>query len=438
MLNSNSKKVGEEAALNTQTLGADVHPAIALARQDLLSDELRADPNPFFAELLEHAPILWSERHKAWLISRYDDVSMALKHDAFGSDRIAPYLASRVAPQDRERFKRMFELLGSMLLFHGAPIHTRLRGLVQKSFTPWRVQALQEGAERIATQLSENMLQRLNDGVENVDLFSEFCAPLPGQVIAGMFGVPVEDGVQLKAWAEELGLFMNGALGNPERNERVASAMTDLEAYLCGHIERYRKTPSDNILSGLVAAADEGGKLNYDELIATCMLLLDAGYKTVQYALVNSLLALLQLPDDWKRLATDPAVTQSGIEECIRFAPPGHYVIRRADRDLEFSGQKIEAGSRIYIVTGAANRDPRRFEEPNRFIIDRKRNPHVSFGGGIHFCLGAPLARMQMKAALTTFLRIMPRLELAVPLNSLEWQRVLILRGLDRLPARIA
>lgn len=424
--------------MNIQASGADVRPAIDLARQDLLSDELRADPNPFFAELLERAPVLWSERHKAWLISRYDDVAAALKHEAFGSDRIAPYLASRVAPEDRERFKRMFDLLGSMLLFHGAPIHTRLRSLVQKSFTPWRVQALQEGAERIATQLSEQMLQRLKDGSESVDLFDEFCAPLPGQVIAGMFGVPIEDGLQLKAWAEELGLFMNGALGNPERNERVAGAMADLEAYLRGHIDAYRKGPADNILSGLVAAADDGGKLNYDELIATCMLLLDAGYKTVQYALVNSLLALLQLPDDWTRLATDASVTQSGIEECIRFAPPGHYIIRRADRDLDFAGQTIAAGSRIYIVTGAANRDPRRFEEPNRFVIDRKRNPHVSFGGGIHFCLGAPLARMQMKAALTTFLRIMPRLELAVPLESLEWQRVLILRGLDRLPARIA
>jgi cytochrome P450 len=424
--------------LSIEALDVQARPAAALARLDLLSDELRADPFPLFAELLESAPVLWSERHRAWLISRYDDVTAALKHEAFGSDRIAPYLESRVAPQDRERFKRMFDLLGSMLLFHSAPIHTRLRSLVQKSFTPWRVKALQDDAERIAAELSEKMLQRLAEGVEHVDLFSEFCAPLPGQVIAGMFGVPIEDGQRLKAWAEELGLFMNGALGNPERNERVASAMTEFEIYLRRHIDAYRQNPADNILSGLVAAADEGGKLDYDELIATCMLLLDAGYKTVQYALVNTLLALLQLPTDWERLASDPAVTQSGIEECIRFAPPGHYIIRRADRDLEFGGQQIEAGSRIYIVTGAANRDPRRFDDPNRFVIDRKRNPHVSFGGGIHFCLGAPLARMQMKAALTTFLRIMPRLELAVPVASLEWQRVLILRGLDNLPARLA
>ncbi|WP_162256444.1 cytochrome P450 [Sphingomonas sp. Root710] len=424
--------------MSVETLKTGARPAAELAQLDLLSDELRADPYPFFAELLQSAPVLWSERHRAWLISRHEDVTAALKHEAFSSDRIAPYLESRVPIEDRERFKRMFDLLGSMLLFKAAPIHTRLRGLVQKSFTPWRVKALESDVERIATELSEAMLKRLKDGVEHVDLFSEFCAPLPGQVIARMFGVPVEDGALLKSWAHNLGMFMNAALDNPDRNERVAEAMTDLETYLRGHIDAYRQNPADNILSGLVQAADEGDKLDYDELIATCMLLIDAGYKTVQYSLVNGLLTLLQSPSDWHRFASDPAVAQSAVEECIRFAPAGNYIIRRADRDIEFGGQNIQAGSRIFIVTGAANRDPGRFEEPNRFMIDRQRNAHVTFGGGMHFCMGAPLARMEMKAALTTFLRIMPRLELAVPLGSLEWQRVLLLRGLDYLPARLA
>lgn len=236
--------------MSIEALDVQARPAAALARLDLLSDELRADPFPLFAELLESAPVLWSERHRAWLISRYDDVTAALKHEAFGSDRIAPYLESRVAPQDRERFKRMFDLLGSMLLFHSAPIHTRLRGLVQKSFTPWRVQALQDEAERIAAELSGKMSRRLAEGAEHVDLFSEFCAPLPGQVIAGMFGVPIEDGQRLKAWAEELGLFMNGALGNPERNERVANAMTEFEVYLRGHIDAYRRIRSTTSCRG--------------------------------------------------------------------------------------------------------------------------------------------------------------------------------------------
>jgi len=409
----------------------------AFAARDLLADDLRADPYPFFGDLLATAPVLYNVRHKAWLISRHEDVAAALKADAFGTDRIGPYLQSRIAPEDRDRFKRMFDLLGSMLLFHAAPVHTRLRGLVQKSFTPWRIQALQAEAERVATSLAEQVRSRLEAG-ETVDLLAEFCIPLPGQVIAKMFGVPVEDGVRLKHWAEELGLFINGALGNPERNERVARAMGEFEEYLKGLIDGYRSEPADNVLSGLVVAADEGSKLDYDELIATAMLILDAGYKTVQYTLANTLLMLMDLPADWERFATDPSIAQTAVEECLRLAPPGNYMIRRADKDMQFGGHNIPAGSRVYLVTGAANRDPERFSEPNRFVIDRKANPHISFGGGAHFCLGAPLARMEMKAALTTLLKIVPRLELAVPKESLQWQRVLILRGIEGLPVRIA
>lgn len=412
--------------------------AEALTRVDLMSDPLRADPSPFFADLLAQAPVLWSERHRAWLIASHEDVSSALKSGVFGTDRIGPYLQSRIPLQDRERFGRMFELLSSMLLFHGAPVHTRLRGLVQKSFTPWRIQALQADAERIANELAAAIKARFDAGEPTVDLLADFCIPLPGQVIAKMFGVPAEDGARLKHWAEELGMFINGALGNPERNERVAVAMAEFEAYLQEQIDRYRRVPADNILSGLVAAAEEGGKLSGTELLGTAMLILDAGYKTVQYALANTLLVLLQSPADWARLAAFHELPQGAIEECLRFAPPGNYMIRRADRDVEFGGHTIQAGSRVYLVTGAANRDPSRFENPDRFDIGRKLNPHVSFGGGAHFCLGAPLARMEMKAALSALLKTLPRLELAEPFSALGWQRVLILRGVDRVPARIA
>lgn len=410
----------------------------ALARADLISDEMRADPFPFFAQLLEHAPVIYNERHKAWVIAGHELISRALKAEQFGTDRIGPYLESRIAPQDRERFRRMFDLLSSMLLFRAAPVHTRLRGLVQKSFTPWRIQALREDTLRIGYELAGAIKQRLDAGEASVDLLEAFCIPLPGQVIAKMFGVPVQDGPRLKGWAEELGLFINGALGNPERNERVAVAMQEFEDYLREQIARYRKESADNILSGLVTAADDGGQLSEDELIATCMLILDAGYKTVQYALANTLLVLLESPEDWDALAAMEEVSQEAVEECLRFAAPGHYMIRRADADMDFEGHRIAAGSRVYLATGAANRDPARFADPQRFDIRRKIAPHLSFGGGAHFCLGAPLARMEIKAALTSLLRTVPRLELAEPMDALQFQRVLILRGVDRVPVRVA
>jgi cytochrome P450 len=158
----------------------------------------------------------------------------------------------------------------------------------------------------------------------------------------------------------------------------------------------------------------------------------------VQYTLANTLLQLLQSPDDWRRLVSSEEIANAAIEECLRFAPPGNYMIRRASSDLEFGGQHIKAGSRIYLITGAANRDPACFDDPQRFMLDRKVNPHLSFGGGAHFCLGAPLARMEMKAALKALVQTLPRLELAEPFSSLKWQRALILRGVDRVPARIA
>ncbi|KWX57353.1 cytochrome P450 [Mycobacterium sp. NAZ190054] len=408
-----------------------------LDQVNLVAPELAANPFPYFELLVEHAPVLWNRRMKAWLLSRYDDVSAALRDQTFGSDRIGPYLATRVSPGDRERFERMFDILGRWMVFLSPPDHTRLRGLVHKSFTPRRVRALQGKAESLAQGLADDVKRRLDAG-QTVDLMADFCVPLPGQMIAEMFGVPVEDGVRLKAWAEELGLFINGSLADPERNERVAVAMAEFERYLLDLVALYRREPADNILSGLVEANDDDGTLSEIELIATCMLILDAGYKTIQNAMANAIYQLRSAPDDWARMGSDPAVAVPAVEECLRFLGPGNVIVRRAAADIALGDQVIEQGSRVYLLTGAANRDPRRFEDAQRFRIDRRENPHLMFGQGIHFCLGASLARMELVAGLTTLTRTIERPELAVPEGDLSWHRMLILHGLDRLPVRKA
>lgn len=287
--------------------------------------------------------------------------------------------------------------------------------------------------------LATSLRDRLNAG-ETVDLMAEYAMPLPGQMIAGMFGVPIEDGARLKKWAEELGLFINGfRVGNldrADRDERVANAMHEFEEYLLGLIEGYRREPADNILSGLVEANDNDGTLTEVELLATCTLILDAGYKTIQNAMTNALYILMQSPDDWDRLASDSAVAMTAVEECLRFLGPGNVIVRRAVKDIEIGGEHIEAGSRIYLLTGAANRDPNQFEEPDQFRIDRRDNQHLMFGRGIHSCLGSSLARMELVAGLTTFVREIDRPELAVDPAELPWHRVLILHGTDSLPVR--
>lgn len=413
----------------TQTVRGD------LDQVSLVASDLAANPFPYFEALVEQAPVLWNKRMKAWLVSRHDDVSTALRDQTFGSDRVGPYLSTRVPAPDRARFEPMFDILGRWMVFLSPPDHTRLRGLVHKSFTPRRVRTLRGKAEALAQGLADEVGRRLADGA-TVDLMADFCVPLPGQMIAEMFGVPVADGVRLKGWAEELGLFINGSLGDPERNDRVAAAMAEFEAYLLDLVALYRREPADNILSGLVEANDTDGTLTEIELIATCMLILDAGYKTIQNAMANAIYLLLSSSSDWRRMGSDPEIAAGAVEECLRYLGPGNIIVRRATADTTLGGELIEAGSRVYLLTGAANRDPRRFEDPRSFRIDRRENPHLMFGQGIHFCLGASLARMEMVAGLTTLTRTVGRPALAVPEDELRWHRVLILHGLDALPVR--
>jgi cytochrome P450 len=407
---------------------------IALADTDLASDQNRADPFPYFAELVEQAPVLFNRRHRAWLVSSYDLVCAALRNPAIGSDRISPYVSS-ADESVRDQLGRMFDILSRWMVFVEPPDHTRLRSLVQRSFTPRRVAVLEQRATAIAGELADRVAEALaRDG--EVDLMGEYCAPYPGMLVAEMFGVPPEDGAVLREWAEVLGLFINGTRSEPGRDERVASAMAEFEDYLRGHIEAYRAEPQDNIFSGLVT--NEGDQaLSDTELIAMCMLVLDSGYKTVQNALANALFTLMDHPDDWERLASDPDRLPGAVEECLRYMGSGTLIIRRASADVTIGEAQIHAGDRVYLVSAGANRDPAKFERASEFDIDRSPNPHLSFGQGIHYCLGAALARMEMRVGLAALLERVPRLELAAPATSLNWHRALILHGVERLPARI-
>lgn len=407
-----------------------------LAQENLGSSENQSNPFPYFAALVAEAPVIFNERHRAWLVSGYEVVESALRNPSIGSDRISPYVSASAGGGEGD-LDRMFEILSRWIVFLSPPDHTRLRGLVHKSFTPRRVAALEKRAAEIASELADAMAQKLAATGE-VDVVADFCVPYPGQMIAEMFGVPVEDGIRLRRWAEVLGLFINGSPGNPERDRTVAHAMQEFEKYLRVQIEAYRAKPQDNILSGLVVASEDAESLTDTELIATCMLLLDAGYKTVQNALGNAVLTLMQHPAAWARLAAEPDLMPVAVEECLRFMGPGNLIIRRAREDVELAGHLLHADERVYLVPAAANRDPAKFVDPHEFVVDRFNNPHLTFGQGIHFCMGSALARMEMKVGLQVLLARLPRLEPVHSPAALSWHKALILHGVEGLPARVA
>jgi cytochrome P450 len=411
--------------------------AQALERVSLLTPELLVDPHPYFAELLAHRPVLWNEAHRAWLIARYDDVVAAFRSEAFGSDRIGPYARLRDARPGAD-LERMFTVLGKWMVFLSPPDHSRLRILAHRSFTPRQVRILKSRVETVAAELAAHLRARIAPRGSSVDLVEGFCLPLPGRVIAGVFGVPEADGEMLKSWAEELGLFINGSAREEDRDRRVADAILEFEKYLKSLIAGYRRRPADNILSGLVTANDQDDALSEEEVVATSMLILDAGYKTVQNALGNALVLLLDSPRDYQRLQDDSDLVPAAVEELLRLNGPSRLSVRRAVHDLELGGCRISKDSRVYLLQAAANRDPRRFDDPNELRIDRTSNSHLAFGMGIHFCLGAALARMELTSALSVLLRQLPPLELAEPAACLPRHRLLLLNGLERLPVRIA
>lgn len=404
-----------------------------LARTNLASPQMASSPFAFYADLLESGQVLWSERHHAWLVSGYDDVVAAFRHEQMGADRIAPYLRNQLSEDDRARFWRMFEILSKWLVFLDPPDHTRLRKLMHKAFTPRAVQALQGRIQQTAARQAAEVNARLDAG-EVVDLVVEFCEVIPPAIFSEMFGFSPEDGGQLKTWTEELGMFINGAPAKPGRDERVQAAVEGLETYFRGSIEKYRAHPAENILSVLVQASEDDDAMSDLELIATCITLIDAGYKTVQNAMCNAIYLLLQSEDGWERLASEPNLMTSAVEECLRLLGPAKTTVRRAKGDIDFGGASIKDGDRIYLVLAAANRDPRRFERPNDFVIDRSDNQHVAFAQGIHFCLGSALARLELTTSLAELVSQVPRPELAVPAEDLPWHRVTLLSGLEKLP----
>jgi len=378
------------------------------------------DPYPTYHRLRAEDPVHQNPLG-FWVLTRYEDVVAALRDPRLGKEAIASFVAAR--------FGTPVPAVGLSMLDRDPPDHTRLRGLVSKAFTPRVVEGLRPHVQRIVDGLLAGV-----EGAHAMDLIEEFAYPLPVIVICQMLGVPVEDRDQFRQWGLDIARGLDTIMLPPdsEVGRRSTAARGALAGYFRALIAERRAAPRGDLLSDLIAAEEAGDKLSVDELLATCILLLVAGHETTVNLIGNGTLALLRHPDQLRRLRADPGLIGSAVEELLRYDGPVQRTARIPSEDVTIGGRTIPKGELVMPFIGAADRDPAQFPDPDRLDIGRTDNRHIAFGWGIHFCLGAPLARLEGQIAIGTLVQRLPRLALAT--DRPEHRLSLTLRGLSSLP----
>ena len=401
---------------------------------DLGNPATNANPFPEFARLRVEDPVHWSPAMKAWIVTRYVDVKqVALNNRQISADRLTPFFKSN-AEYQRGSIDSLVRYLNHWMVFRDPPDHTRLRRLFNKAFTPTSVSNLRSTIEDIVARLIDGMEAKARRG-ETVDYIADFAYPLPASVIMDLLGVPRADLERVKLWSDDIALFIGTAqvAGNKYlRAESGAKAMSDYFRIL---VEARTAAPRDDMISHLVLARDDRDALTTDEIIGTCILLLFAGHETTSNLIGNGFLYSMKHRDQWERLIAEPALAETAVEEFLRYDGPSGALARVAAADLEMGGKTIREGQRVFAFMNSANRDPEAFADPERFDIGRLQNPHVTFGHGIHFCLGAPLARLEAQVATTRLAERLPDVRLSG--GDPEWHDSLILRGVNRLPLQL-
>jgi cytochrome P450 len=391
--------------------------------------EVLADPYPVLERLRDEDPVHWSEVLGGWVLTRYADVRAALADPRLSADRITPFRTRR-ASSAGEAVEELLRRVGLWVVFTDPPTHTRLRQALGRAFTGRLVELRRPRIEAIV----DGLLDRLG-GAGEIDLIRDFAFPLPVAVIGDLLGVPAEDHERLKRWSDELATFVGSSLATPDKYERAARGVADMHEYFEDVVARRRRLPADDLVTALLAAGEPGDALSHDELVASCVLLLFAGHETTTHLIGNGALALLGQPEAARAWRDDPMLTAPAVEELLRYDGPTAAMVRIAREDVAIGGRVIRRGDRLFLMISAANRDPRQFPDPDRLDLRRADNRHLGFGHGIHFCLGAPLARLEGQIALPALLGRFPGL--APGRAAPEWLDSLVFRGMRSLPVAL-
>lgn len=389
--------------------------------------EFIENPYPFYKRLREEDPVHFYPPFGSWWLTRYEDVNAVLSNSTRFLKQPPGEHQAAVRPPLPPDLKKLDELPES-ILFLDPPDHTRLRSLITKAFTPRVVENLRP---RITEIVRESIEHVRSNSSGRFDLVAEIAFPVPAIVIAEMLGVPIVDREKFKAWSARIIRGLDGTQP-PLVLLDAAKANLALADYFSNLIDERRNKKSNDLLSALITSEEEGQKLSVGEIISTCGLLLVAGHETTTNLIANGIRALLLHPEQLKLLRERPELMPTAIEELLRFEPPVQRTVRFASSDVKVGNRTIARGSGVVTLLAAANRDPAIFSDPEKLDITRKENPHVGFGKGIHYCLGAPLARLEAPIAIRMILDAFPRLKLQN--EKPQWNSNTVIRGLRSLP----
>ncbi len=392
----------------------------------LFGPDMLADPYSVYHRLLSTDPVHWHEPLQIWVLTRHADVT-AMLHNPHGSSDRTRSAQAQAPPELQE----LFSFRSNAMHNADPPRHTRLRTLVSKAFTPGAVERLAPFIQKEVDAAVDAALAR-----GGMDVINDIAYPLPVTVIAHLLGVPREDRDQLKKWCDDITATLGNVMANlrPEDFHQANQSTHELNAYFRRIVAERRGRPRDDLLTALARAEERGDRLTEAELFANAVLLLSAGHETTTNLIGNGSWALLRFPDQRRRLGQDPSLAHTAIEEFLRFESPVQFTPRLLTADVTVGDKTLRAGQLVLLLLGAANRDPARFADPDRLDVGRPDNKHVAFGVGPHFCLGAPLARLEGRIVLQTLLRRLPGFRLDGP--EPQYRDNFNLRGLKALMVR--
>lgn len=423
----------------------------------LQQKEIRSNPYPFYEQLRNQDPIHWDEELGFWVLSHYSDIDSLYTDERFSRAQGLMRGFQRLSETEQQIAEPVYHSFSQTVFYADPPYHTHLRGLMNHAFTPRRVERLRPYIQKIVNELLD-----VAQAQAEMDVIRDLAYPLPVMVIAELLGLPAKDRSRFKEWSDDLFAILGTVRNKPsDLLERAAQSLDEMTEYVKELSHTRREQPEDDLLTALLSVTEDEGlacphphgsssrhamgemigeqktssSLTEEELVANINILLSTGHETTTHLIGNGLLALMQHREQLEKLQAQPALIASAIDEMLRYDNPVQITYRSALEDANIKGKLIRKGDLVNTIIGSANRDPERFTHPNRFDINRSEGRHLGFGIGIHFCIGAPLVRLEAEIGFETILRRFPKISLAT--ETLEWQEHPIFRGLKSLPVAL-